>query len=260
MNKAEYQYIVDNKLNTKQGQNGKKINLPFGALEIKAAWKILGKGDNVARYYAQPAWVTNDADGEGKQKVIVGLAGLHIAYKTESSPQWIWATFEHVDTMHGFNNPNCGGCPPNQQTAKQPYKECTFEGDKCVPVNGPVQVQRVLPITQDVEQVNEQFQKLLRKLNQNSVWANYQLVNVQWPSAPGKPGGVPVPSFLANVLIETFDQGPKEPTDGDVPYPAPGYKPFKDGVSASCMKCHSVATGANHKPADFSFLFLKAAH
>jgi hypothetical protein len=31
--------------------------------------------------------------------VPMGLVGMHIAVKTRSSPQWVWATFEHVDNL-----------------------------------------------------------------------------------------------------------------------------------------------------------------
>ena len=29
--------------------------------------------------------------------VLVGLVGLHVVQKTKQLPQWMWATFEHVD-------------------------------------------------------------------------------------------------------------------------------------------------------------------
>ena len=99
-----------------------------------------------------------------------------------------------------------------------------------------------------VNQLNTVFRKLL----QGSVWANYQLISTQWV---GELGTLPKPAFLANVTLETFNQIPSPPSDGPFPYPSPKYNPFAPNVSASCMKCHFVATTASGKLAgDFSFL------
>jgi hypothetical protein len=100
----------------------------------------------------------------------------------------------------------------------------------------------------NVDQLNAVFVNLLK----GSVWANYRLVSAQWV---GELGTLPKPAFLANTVLETFNQLPTPPSDGPVPYPNPNYNPFADGVSASCMKCHSVAQTASGKLAgDFSFL------
>jgi hypothetical protein len=80
-------------------------------------------------------------------------------------------------------------------------------------------------------------------------------VATQWA---GNLGGLPKPAFMANTVIETYTQGPKPPSDGPTPYPSPGYKPFSPSASSSCMKCHSVATDAQNKNADFSFLLSNA--
>lgn len=95
--------------------------------------------------------------------------------------------------------------------------------------------------------MNAGYQKLLA----GSVWANYSLVPSQWA---GNLGGLPKPAFMANTVIETYTKGPKPPSDGSVPYPSPGYKPFSPNASSSCMKCHSVVTTPQNTNADFSFL------
>ena len=67
-----------------------------GAIEIKAAWRIMTSQDNTSRYFTQEAVVY---DGTDCVEETVGLVGLHIARKVASSPKWIWATFEHVDNV-----------------------------------------------------------------------------------------------------------------------------------------------------------------
>ncbi len=275
MNRDEYRYLTDpaNNLWNKKGQDaftgtitfpvGPSKYGPTGAIEIKAAWKVLSPAEiSGKRFYMTKGIVFNDDAGNpspGTNPVVLGLVGLHIVHKTAKQPRWIWSTFEHVDNLRpppgsllgakaSFTNPDCppATCPPNVQTAPTPYTELDKNGK---PINKPVQVTRVNPVD-DVSagQLNTTFQNLLK----GSVWANYQLVSAQWV---GELGTLPKPAFLANTVLETFNQLPSPPSDGPVPYPNPNYNPFAPGVSASCMKCHSVATTASGKlKGDFSFL------
>jgi hypothetical protein len=199
--------------------------------------------------------------------VTLGLVGLHIAHKTTHQQNWVWATFEHVKNVtKSFNNPSCSKtpsftadplvpctqacCPPNTQTAAavatttgKYYEELNAQGE---PLHKPTQVTRVAPIEATEENVT--YQALLS----GTVWANYQLISTQWSGNLGDP---PIhPLFLANTTMETFNQGPTPPTDGEFPYPDPRYKPFFPQVSSSCIKCHSKAPTAVETPANFSFL------
>jgi hypothetical protein len=137
------------------------------------------------------------------------------------------------------------------------------------PAHLPTQVERVQDVARmqpgdrDVAGLNRSFSQLLA----GSVFANYALVSTQWPSRPASPGGVPVPPFLANVALETYNQGPSpEGSDGGAAYPSAAYSPFSaiDTPSSSCLKCHSIARSAgtdrrgNQASADFSFLLGKA--
>jgi hypothetical protein len=80
---------------------------PTGAIEIKAAWRILNpKTDNPASYYVVDGYlkVSPDLTTNGVpicQKVTLGLVAMHIIQKnppTKNSleQQWFWSTFEHV--------------------------------------------------------------------------------------------------------------------------------------------------------------------
>lgn len=252
LNQDEYNYLIDNQLWNQAGQTGKTISFPTGpnqnpgpcngqpcgptgAMEIKAAWKVLNHAEiESKRFYMTRAIVYNDTTGEpspGPNPVTVGLAGLHILHKTPQQTTWFWATFEQVDnTTKSFYNPSCPAstCPPNTQTAKQPYTELTPDGK---PINKPVQVVRVNPIAKtdsNAPELNAYYRKLLH----GSVWENYELVSIQWTTG-GAPGGTP--PVLANTVIETYIQ-----------------------PNSSCFGCHKGAKTAVGTNADFSFLLGEA--
>src|SRR5687767_1266394 len=223
----EYQYVIQNKLWTKEGQQATgDLNFTNGAMEFKAAWKVLGANDDSTRFFTQQAIVYNDADGNpspGGNPVTVGLAGLHITHKTPRQARWLWSTFVQADLMKGFNNPNCPAaqCPPNVQTAPTPFVELNSDGS---PRNKPVQVVQQSPSTAGT--LNTTFQGLLK----GTPWAYYQLVSTQWQ---GGFGGTK-PSQLGNPLLETF-----------VSLTKPSY---------SCLDCHNTAqTSPGGKKSDFSF-------
>lgn len=94
MNRATFEFIVNNELYNVEGQEafqitGKKIDFPVDSIEIKGAWKVLGdtgkvSADTLKKYHT--------AEVGGK---VYGLTGLHII--TKDIPNWFWATFEHID-------------------------------------------------------------------------------------------------------------------------------------------------------------------
>src|SRR5262249_52458509 len=86
-------------------------NSKNGSIEIKTAWRIIDRnaGDDPSRYYTQNAFVAVAGDlvsgGSGFcATATVGLVGMHIIQRNPIDknnakllPEWIWATFEHVD-------------------------------------------------------------------------------------------------------------------------------------------------------------------
>jgi hypothetical protein len=91
-NRATFDFIINNKLYYREGliaafNSGKRISFPIESIEIKANWKPISEAEK-PRYH----WNT---DASGK---LFGLIALHIISK--DIPNWVWATFEHVD------NPN----------------------------------------------------------------------------------------------------------------------------------------------------------
>lgn len=248
-NQDEYNYLVQNNLYSLAGlaQYNQPIGFPFqagpygstGAIEVKAAWKVLCTSstckvqDNPAHFYTEQAIVYNDDTGDpspGPNPVTVGLVGLHITHKVVSQQTWAWVTFQQVEnTSSSFFNPQCNfQCQPNTQTAAKPYKELSPSG---APLNKPVQV--VPYPTQDVNvaSYNTAFQKLLA----GSPWQYYAQVSTQWT---GEEQPNPKPLILGNPVMETYIQG-----------------------SASCLSCHNLSTVKTKKgnvKADFSFMFLGA--
>ena len=250
LNQDEYNYIVANKLYTVPGQKATpSISFPMGssptsvgALEVKAAWKVLGAGDNPARFFTQQAIVFNNAAGApspGTNPVTVGLVGLHIAHKAQGQTTWAWSTFEQVDNdTKSFYNPNCtpagsASCTPNTSTATATSNELSSTGK---PLNAPVQVVPHLQPTNPG--LNSSFQGLLA----GTPFQYYQLIGTQWST--GAIGTAP--QFLGASVQETF-----------VPFNAQG--PY------SCTACHNFATAIpGGQASDMSFLvsapLLKAAH
>lgn len=261
-NQTMFEFILNNQLYSKVGQAafGKAANFPasdtkqnlVGSIMIKAAWvKMKGKFDP-RRFHTVTALVYDNPNEQAGVKAScsleqVGLVGLHIGHKTENEPQWVWSTFEHIDNAptkgqavqqasYNFHNPECKNCTPNSPPPR-PWNPANLN-------TPPTQVERVIPITQDVMALNEQYHTALKKAVPDSIWANYQLISTQWPTnAQSKtdPTGVPAPVFLANTTMETYIQG-------------------SDALqaSSSCIQCHNNATMTNGKVADFTYLLQRA--
>jgi len=181
--------------------------------------------------------------------VPLGIVGMHISMRTRSSPQWIWATFEHVDNVAvndlqkvripgvdnpvplrpSFNNPD----RPADAVNIQPETNIRRDSDTGrftdwdeSKTTKPVQVLRVLATPLATAEMNQIAQKRLRAAQ--SVLQFYELVGVQWPVQPEVPnfpsgqGSAPesvvfkvpghvVPTFVANTTMETYFQGGNQP-------------------------------------------------
>lgn len=75
----------------------------FGAVELKASWKIVAKGEDVSDMFTMKTLVSKLENEGGKivinpdktMKVTVALVGFHIGGIVNGHPEMIWATFEH---------------------------------------------------------------------------------------------------------------------------------------------------------------------
>ncbi|MGB5967991.1 MAG: hypothetical protein WBG70_06620 [Spirulinaceae cyanobacterium] len=245
-----------------------------GAIEIKAAWRVLPdlkeqevKDDQyyslcgsskVANEYKDKYYITcrtfevEDLQKQKKELTVpVGLVGFHIMQKT-SDQGWIFSTFEHIDNVRDESNqnstkytlfdPNCQGdyCKPNYPFAKKPYlwsDQSPYgftEGEKAQIHS---QIIREVPITKVAKELNEKWKQELK----GSIWQYYQLIGTQWLEEFDVPNTHNIEpttgtdfSKLANVTLEPYIQ--------------------KTKLGMSCMKCHINAQLPNNASADFSFL------
>ena len=223
MNNIEFDYLIENKLYNLEGQIAytaeNKIDFPAnegttkrGAMEIKMSWKQMSDQDDPARFLVRKASVVPLTGGP--YPADFGLVGMHIAAKTESSPTWIWATFEQVDntnsndletdskghpikpTFFNTSNPtipvntlapkNAGPVKQyNPVSGKNDGPEVFTTWDEALTTN-PAQVTKVLPIPGATAALNAEVQVMLKNLG--SVFQYYELIGTQWPTAPTFPG------------------------------------------------------------------------
>jgi hypothetical protein len=231
-NEIEYHQIFADQLYKLDSlKKASPITFSNNAIDIKSSWIDMTGIAHPERYYTRKARVMDPVSGQCSTK-LVGLVGIHIVHKTSSRPQWIWSSFEQVDTApasaapaqtpplaFGFNR----GMPGSDPNAGFPPKDWA----KPVVYN----VVRVKPIHPSTQETNAQYQKAL-----GGVWQFYQLVMTQWPVPPeaGKPippnqPGTPDHTFpgthattsFANVTLETWDQ---------------------NSIFTGCMNCHNHAT------------------
>jgi len=253
MNRDQYEYIVQNGLYNADTQAtfgaSNVIVLPagpskygqLGAMEMKAAWKVLSDAERKSgRFHTVPALLPGSA-----VPVAVGLVGFHMFLPV--SGQGIWATFAQVD-----NAPVQGSPATGKYNFYNP--NCTQDGKPC-PVNvkdaDPGQVVQVTPDEASTPQLNAYMQNLIRQADAKSPWQYYKIVTIQWPLNPvdiakqAAPVNVPLPNgnpnstTVVNAVLETFKQQP----------------------GTGCLSCHvygSVAAAGGQSPntaTDYSFVF-----
>ena len=257
VNEAMFDSIVTDKLYSKQGQStatrvvfpcGSSKTTPptVGAIMVKASWKILSDDEKKSGHFHMTEAIVytpasdNPRVAEKCEILTVGLVGMHIVHKTAGVPQWVWSTFEHVDNcptegetpakpQYNFFSKASPAPSPNEPPARP------WDPNKTEPPDRRVQIVRKIPIPPAEKALSALYQDALRKVNPDSVWLNYELVNTQWPTNPAKACdvetsapvdriGTPAPQFLGNSTLESYIQG-KVPN-----------------VSSSCMECHANAT------------------
>jgi hypothetical protein len=218
-----------------------------GTIIVKSAWiELDGLNVDPATFHRRNALV-QDPETRACHEAVVGLVGLHVRYKTQTRPQWIWATFEH-----NRNVPPAGPeARENSARATGSYSGYTFNDGTGTPMPDeppadtlvqsnqfsahpdPYNVERLKPIPSAVETANTNWQAALA----GTVWANYQLVMVEWPgigtsdqidalaAEPEPPSFSSQQSNLVNTTMETFLQKRVGPSP--------------DGIRFTCMGCHN---------------------
>lgn len=244
-NRIAYDYIVSNKLYLRASlptvptprPELPVVQFPMGSVAIKAAWLPLDGFSEAqkARFYSRMAMV-KDANTGKCSKISVGLVGMHIIVKTPSRPQWIWSSFEQIDSVppkqfggtgkFTFNDGNKNNAMPSEN----PLKLLPVAKEPVAPFNLARSI--MMPIHPKTELMTLVYQRLLH----GTPWEFYQIVTTQWPRLEGDQAA-PVPatqggeitttfpgagasSAFANLTMETFDQSRPQ---------------------LGCMSCHNQA-------------------
>jgi hypothetical protein len=272
-----------------------------GSIEIKTSWRIINQsaGDDPSRYYTQNAMVTVPADlvSGGQQvcaNVTLGLVGMHIIQRNPLDknnpkllPQWIWATFEHVDnapmaqspcnvatacgtTANWINQPSCGSAAPATTVRYSYYNQkSNASGTNIQPEPGSG---TSYPWNSTAPYAKGGTTSATAMPQATRCWSIYPTtaqLNTQWQRALAALK-TPVKNYM---LIGTHWGGDVEPREGN-PLPDNAVPAMlsnitletyiqnytsstNNGGPGSCVGCHSFATLAVGNPApsaDFSFL------
>ncbi len=153
VNRDEFDYVLQNQLYSPAGQKAIPfINFPSGrssgtaasmgyastgAVEIKAAWRILdaAKGDVASRYFTRQSKIYVPAKNSSSGKafctapVTLGLVGIHIQHKSAANPLWVWSTFEQVDNAPDTSTPD--GQPGCAVPVTDPRKRYSYFNPAC---------------------------------------------------------------------------------------------------------------------------------
>ncbi|MCY7296051.1 hypothetical protein [Alteromonas sp. a30] len=229
-----------------------------GALELKAAWRVVKEGEDTSDVFTMKtelAKLVNTANGiqvnhEETYSATVALVGFHIAGIVQGHPEMIWATFEHhnnapdVQAGTSFTSP----VSPDDYTfytANTKLQDCNInpakdgmELNEATQTFTPItQVCRRYPFgnapneqqsnTAHITQLNASVQS---KLDNGDVWENYDEIGAIWFGGEDKlvPGlrladdSLLTGSLkLSNSTIETFTQ-------------------VADSMN-NCFRCHNTA-------------------
>jgi hypothetical protein len=277
-NQLYYNYVASNELYIREVLDKKhrwpkpRVEFPisepaanrYGALEVKAAWKVLDEKDDASRYYTTEAVIFDPKTHKCGQPQTLGLVGLHILQKVKGFNSWIWSTFEHVDNVPCNAADGNGACAPpppngryafwNQAGGKTPEGYLPEKAWRPVasaalpPEPAPkTQVERFNPLPKRITDLNKTM--WTRPEISGTVWVNYQLIDTQWPvqgtgtvkvddprTAPSHDkymtGALrPAPSdAVANTSMESFYQ-----IDSDSPI---NILASRSHFGSSCMQCH----------------------
>lgn len=222
-----------------------------GAIEIKAAWMevpdynpaLPGKW---TRYKLSSAVVIGPTNTQCRS-VTVALVGMHILHKTQSQKTWVWATFEQVDNVPiagQVPGPYCCSFYSRQCTPRSvavPNGSCLASGKpatvtvSCIantpppyylgagcPAPVPIQAERTAKLDSTAEAVTASVWSAILTQTPQSVFGNYELVDVLWSSNSGQnptaPQKVPLNTpaqqagnlaHVSNSTLETYIQGSK---------------------------------------------------
>lgn len=247
MNRTQFDYIVDFGLYNADSQQtfaGKtNIILPLGAVELKAAWKILTPAEAASgRFHTAKAYIYYPT----LREATVGLVGLHVFTSGGDNTIGMWGTFAQIDNApldrgpigkgpYNFYNPDCplSVCPRNITT----------------PFNL-TQVTQVFADGAETVTINQNVQTMIKQYDSKSPWQYYKLINVLWSPRTFNLN-TPVPIKVPLPKTDKFSTGQ---------FVNPVLETFAQNTGTNCLSCHVYAPLAkdNTIAASYSFMFANA--
>ena len=247
-------------------------HFPVGSIAVKAAWRPLNGADTPevrARYYITRAAIVDVESSLAAGRVVcaqrdVALVGLHIVIKTQSRPQWIWTSFEHVDNVppagagaarepdaidaqapYGFFDPSRPAklWPPFGAAETQPID----------PTNPPkrapaaMQIVRRHPINAALMAKNRDY--WTHPGVKGTVWRHYMLVAAQWPTSVDPPGPENDGAYFPGQSEPLRDESYKSTAAAQENLVNTTMESYLQEAPSSCMSCHQAAS--NHNGFDF---------
>lgn len=159
-----------------------------GAMEIKTAWRMLTPADDTSKFFTRTVIYYRQPNGTGPvyyHNAVFALIGMHIIHKTTNYPDFVFATWEHIDVEKDHMGLTILKTVNKKTVEVPPYRKA---------------YQRQHPIAPLTMQATRAAHAKLRQLNPNSVWLNYQLTGVQGtPTSDSTSANY----FLANYVVES---------------------------------------------------------
>lgn len=235
VNQSEAQYALDDARDAPSA--GKSWDFPDGVVEVKSAWRRVSdiKNSNPNKYHQASAtyYVSDGENPPVAHTATFALIAIHIIQKTENYPEFIFTTFEHVDSVTrnhsqvitdpaykteynhlSYQTPNI---EPHTATANGAYyiNEQGQSGKKnklttyTLPPTGAISqdyttVVQPNTIVSEVNDVNNQVNQLVTSIDSTNIWANYRLKGVQAiPTSDSDTSNY----YLANIVVESSQPG-----------------------------------------------------
>ncbi len=273
---------------------GDDLVFPTGAIEMKAAWQIVSG----APTFATNTYLTTDAtvpiltSENGRlvedltrppRRVTVALLALHVVFRLEGHPEFVWSTFEHIDAAGMRDNAPAADSlrvPGHRPISSQDFPLYSA-GTKASEANiGPsdealadhldeqyqrfrggfqTPVFRVFPASKldgvdedgDIVELNESVGRMFEDsaVHLTDRRRHYQLVGAVWLDNPRR--DFTIDSSFANQPGETTDT-PEAMIAGEDGLSSTAMESFTQDGFPNCLSCHD--TRAIHDPATDALL------
>ncbi len=304
---SEFVSFIRNTLALKTAEQIKDVDpekeFPAGCLELKSAWRVLTdeekKPDNLKElkraFFITDAQVPTlievmtgtgkviKADAGNPRNETVALVGLHVVGTTPGHPEFVWASFEHVensptpskllaptDPVDGAKNYTLyrKGTPANKSNVNPVPDENTTPNPPLT-MRDPNNNQTLSPIVDvyrefnsgddgikpddDVCSLNGSVRSQLAATPSLSVWSNYQLIGAVWLKDPKADfaAGKKFP-FLPPPAENKIFAGEKKLSNSTM-------ETFTQHKQFNCFGCHDTSK-VNENDKDLPGLKIKISH